>query len=231
MTAMSDGGAAQAELLRLWLEAQGKALGGTGQGAWNSADELFRSWAGLLGAFGPTAAGTATPFDPSEWLKPEGEAGMTLIRGWLGGAGLADLPGGGAGPAAEWQAYAAALERHRAITGAAWLAAFSEFAERARRARDDAGRHGTDPPDWDDLSRLWRDIADREFAATQRSEEFLEAQTALLRAGLECRRRVRERIEAVADLIGLPTRAEVDDLAEQIHALRAELRSLKDRDR
>lgn len=227
---MSDGGGAGAEMLRLWLETQGKLLRGADGNGWQRADTVFRAWSGFLESLGPTAAGTATPFDPSEWLKPEGEAGMTLLRGMLGGTGLGGLfPGDG--PVPEWQGYAAALDRHRAITGAAWLAAFRAFAEQARRAREDAIRHGTEPPDWDGLAALWRQIADAEFAATQRSEEFLEAQATLLRAGLECRRLVRERLEAVADLIGLPTRAEVDDLAEQIHALRQEIRALKGRER
>lgn len=228
---MSDGGGAEAELLRLWLEAQGQALGAGGGDPWSRAEALFRSWSGTLAGFGPTAAGTASPFDPSGWLKPEGEAGMTLLRGLLGGSGLGAALAGEEGPAPEWQAYSAALARHRALTGAAWLAAFSAFAERARRARDDAARHGTPPPDWDGLVAIWREIADREFAATQRRPDFLEAQATLLRAGLDCRRRARERIEAVAELVGLPTRAEVDDLAEQLHALRAELRALKARRR
>ena len=227
---MSDGGGAEAEALRLWLGAQAEALERMGNaGAWDRAEELFRAWCRLLDGASPTAASTATPFDPSEWLKPAGDAGMGLLAGWLGGGAA----GGGAAsgePAVEWRTYLDAPERHRAITGAAWLAAFREFAE-SRRAERDAKRLGREPPDWPALVALWQDIADREFAAVQRSDDYLAAQATLMRAGLDARARARAQVEAVAEALGLPTRAEVDDLAEQVETLRRALRRLEERDR
>lgn len=228
---MSEG--TDADLLRLWLEGQAGTDGPAAAGeVWSRAEELFRSWTRLTQAFGTPTAEVSGLFDPAAWLKPEGEAGLALLSRWLGGPG-----GPGADPLAqgaerlsgsrEWATYAAALERHRAITGAAWMAAFRAFAERARRLADDAKRHGTPAPGWAELEALWREIADAEFAATQRSKPYLEAQATLLAAGLKARARLRTEVEAMAELLGLPTRAEVDDMAEAIHTLRRELRALK----
>lgn len=228
---MSEG--TDADLLRLWLDAQpGAASADAGAEVWRRAEELFRSWTRLTQAFGTPSAEAAGLFDPAAWLKPEGEAGLALLSGWLGGRGgpAADPLGQGAervSGSREWVAYAAALERHRAITGAAWMAAFREFAERARRLADDARRHGNPAPGWAELETLWREIADAEFAATQRSKPYLEAQATLLAAGLKARARLRAEVEAMAELLGLPTRAEVDDMAEAIHRLRREIRALK----
>lgn len=227
---MAQGSGPGADALRLWLEAQAEALSGAARSAgWDRAEELFRAWCRLLEGFGPTAASTAAPFDPSEWLKPADSAGMGLLAGWLGGGAGAGRANGE--PAVEWRDYLAALERHRAITGAAWLAAFRAFAEEARRAFDDARRHEKPAPGLPELEALWRGIADREFAATQSSMPFLEGQEALLAAALDLRIRLRRDVEAVADLLGLPTRAEVDDMAEAIHQLRREVRALKRGDR
>lgn len=227
---MSDGGQDPSDLIRLWLERQAGAfvVDGASNAAWDRAEGIFRAWNQLASAFGPaTAGGTgAAAFDPSRWMTGADDGIATVLRGVLSSVGLADLPGGGAG-AESWQRYKAALDRYRAITGAAWLAAFREFAERARRDADDARRHGREPPAWDDLQDLWHRIADREFAETHRSEEFLEAQAALMQAGLDARRQARARVEAVADALGLPTRAEVDDLTETVHALRREVAALK----
>ena len=221
---MSDGGGSRADFMRLWLEAGAEAMGDAQRGAaWDRAEALFQAWTKLLEAAGPNAAATATPFDPSEWLKPADPAGMLLMEGWLSGAGLGGLMGEAGRPVEEWRAFSKALERHRAMTGAAWLAAFREFAERARRAEADAKRLGKEPPDWSEMTDLWREIADEEFAETQRSEDYLDAQRALLEAGADGGRRLRERIEEVAELIGLPTRAEIDDMAEEIDRLRRAL--------
>lgn len=225
---MSDGSGPEAEALRLWLEAQAETLSGAARSAgWERAEELFRAWCRLLESFGPTAASTAAPFDPSEWLRPADSAGMGLLAGWLGGG--APTGAASAEPAAEWRDYREALERHRAITGAAWLAAFRAFAEESRRAERDAKRLGGEPPDWPTLVALWQEIADREFAAVQRSDDYLAAQATLMRAALAARARARAEVEAVAEALGLPTRAEVDDLTAEVAELRRALARLGER--
>lgn len=228
---MSEGSGPEAEALRLWLEAQAEAPSGAARSAgWERAEGLFRAWCRLLEGFGPTAASTAAPFDPSEWLKPADQSGMGLLAGWLGGGAGATGDGGASGEAAvEWRDYLTALERHRTITGAAWLAAFRAFAEESRRAERDAKRLGREPPDWPALVALWQEIADREFAAVQRSDDYLSAQTTLMRAALAARARARAQVEAMAEALGLPTRAEVDELTAEVAELRRALARLGER--
>lgn len=227
---MADDGRDPGDTMRRWFERQAGAfaLDGASSAAWDRAEALYREWtafAGLTGA-GSAATRPAGLFDPRRWVATENDASMTVLQGILSTSALGVPPTGDG--ADSWQRYNAALESYRAITGAAWLGAFSTFAERAKRDTDDARRHGQEPPDLDALLGLWREIADHEFAETQCSAEFLETQTALLRAGLQCRRAARDRIEAVAGAIGLPTRSEIDDLTETVHALRIEVDRLRD---
>lgn len=222
---MSDGGG-PAELLRVWLEAQAGAMEDTaGSAAWERAEGLFQAWVKLLDGFGPNAGGTATPFDPAEWLKPADPTGMVMIESLLSGTGLGGLIGETSDrPGSEFAAYRAALDRLKSMTARAWLASFREFSERSDRLRREARRHGTEPPDWDRLSALWTEISDAEFARTQRSADYIGAQETVLAAGIALRRRVRTRVEELAELLGLPSRREIDDMAEELHALRRQLR-------
>jgi len=62
---------------------------------------------------------------------------------------------------------------------------------------------------------------------TYRSDGFLTAQRQLVEAWLALRARLRARIERFSDLLGIPTRREVDDLHETVAELRREIRALK----
>lgn len=223
---MADDGETDADRMRRWLEAEAERLGDVAHGAvWQRAEALFQAWSDLISSFGPSAAGTASPFDPSEWLKPANPGSMLILAEAATGAGGL-LREGGTDRVA-WRKWVAALDRHRALTGAAWLAVFREFAERSRRAEADARRHGKPPPDRATLEAMWLQIADAEFARTMTSDDFLTSQRTLLEAGLELRRALRERVEALAELTGLPTRAEVDDMAAELDRLRRDLRRLR----
>ena len=63
----------------------------------------------------------------------------------------------------------------------------------------------------------------------QRSDEFLAAQRDLIRTRLDCSAFLRGRIGRIAEMLGLPTRAEVDDLHQTIHGLKRDLRALHTR--
>lgn len=224
---MSDGGQDPSELFRLWFDRQAGAFAADALsgGAWDQAEALYRAWNGLAGGAG--VRGGRAPFDPGRWMGggSDNEASMTVVRGVLSMGGLGQAPEDH-DPGA-WDRYSEALGRAREIVGAAWLAAFREFAERARREADDARRHGRKPPDWQDMLKLWQDIGDDEFAALHRSDDFIAAQAELLSAGLACRRTARARIEQASSALGLPTRAEMDALTEEVAALRSALETLK----
>lgn len=222
---VSDGQRTDADFMRRWLEAEAARLGNTvADDAWDRAETLFRSWTDLLGPAGPSADG-ANPLDPSDWLQPAGQAGMLLLANALtGAAGLPNDPG----PDREvWRKWSAALERHRRLIGQAWLEAFRAFVERSRRVAAKARRDGAEPPDGRALEALWRECADERLARTMASKDYLATQRALLEAGLELRRAFGQRLEALAELAGLPSRTEIDDLTAELDRLRREVRTLR----
>ena len=188
--------------------------------AWN---RLAQVCAGASG--GPRGEGGGGPFDPVGWLDAAG--GGELWR-WFGGDAGADpwreqRDALTASP--QWLAYTAALERTRALMSAAWLNAFKRFTEDL--ARDH--QPGAAFPAWAAIQARWQEAADAELAAAQRAPDFLAAQRDLIRARLDCSSLLRGRIERIAGMLGLPTRAELDDLHESMHGLKREIRALRAR--
>jgi hypothetical protein len=234
---MSDGGGADGDLFRLWLDgvrafADRDPASGT---IWQRAEALHGAWARFAEAFGEAHAGRqarpgASPFDPAGWLRPEGEGGMADLWRWFEGPELADIlreERAAIRETREWLAFTAALNQFRAVVAEGWMRAFKAFVERLSaelaRARDEE----RPDPDWSEMTAIWRRVADAEMAKTHRSEAFLAAQRDLIEAQIAVRETLRRKIDRIAGFLGLPTRAELDDLHETVHALRRELRELK----
>lgn len=79
--------------------------------------------------------------------------------------------------------------------------------------------------DWRKAFSAWSTIANEEMIKNQRSAEFLAAQRDLLRAALDLRKLQQGVADTAADLFGLPSRREVDELSRQLTELRRELRA------
>ncbi|MEM9782847.1 MAG: poly(R)-hydroxyalkanoic acid synthase subunit PhaE, partial [Pseudomonadota bacterium] len=198
----------------------------------------------------------AGPFDPAGWLSGPGEGGMADLWRWLEGPGFADVLAEERRlirETREYIQYHAALEQYRIVMGQAWLRAFRAFAERLAEDGHPAGTgpendpdsdpdpdvssakdpstsghaRAEDAPSWDRLVALWREAADAEIARVQLSDDFVAAQRDLASAHLALSASIRDRVERVAQALGLPTRAEVDDLAAGMHAMQREVRNLK----
>ena len=235
---MTATGMSAEDLIRLWLEAGRAFSGGSGDGAgqaWQRAEALFSGWTGFAEAFAEEAARRdrgpgASPFDPAGWMRPPGEGGMADLWRWLEGPDFADLFAEErrlVAESREWAAFTAALEQYRGVIGQGWLAAFRAFAEAVLERGEAARAEGRAPPGWDETVALWRGIADAEMGRTYRSDAFLTAQRQLVEAWLALRERVRARIERFSELLGIPTRREVDDLHETVAELRREIRALR----
>jgi hypothetical protein len=235
---MSDRGTADQDLFQIWLASSRTFFAADSMNP-PMADSLKQKCEGLFAAWNrfartyaeASSAGTeGGPFDPVGWLDAAGGGGFDDLGRWFGAPE-------GAGPwreerdaliaSRQWIAYTAALERYRAVMGAAWLKAFKRFIEALTQ---DQGAHATASdglPGWEVIEARWRQAAGAELAAAQRSEDFLAAQRDLIRARLDCSALLRERIERFAGMLGLPTRAEVNDLHEAVHGLKRELRALR----
>ena len=231
---MSGSAGTGSDFLREWLERNRAMLEGGAGPLWQQCEHLYRAWAGafegLAGAHAARHGGPdASPFDPAGWLRAPGGGGMADLFRWLEGPalpGLSGLQAEGIRSAREWVAYLTATEQMKAVLAEGWLAAFRAFLDRA--AAED--RVGT-PPGWDRMLALWHEAAAEEMARTHRRPAFLAAQRDLMRAETDLRRHLRERVEAVAGELGLPTRAELDDLHECLHGLGREMRRMRARAR
>ena len=190
--------------------------------AWNRFAKTYSEAGG--GASGDAAGG---PFDPVGWLDTAGSSGFGDLWRWFGGPEGTDpwrAERDSLTTSRQWLAYMAALERYRAVMGAAWLKAFQRFAEELAQDRPEDGL-----PAWDVIQTHWQEAAGAELAAAQRSEDFLAAQRDLIRARLDCSALLRAGVEKMAGMLGLPTRAEVDDLHRTVHGLKRELRTIRAR--
>jgi len=232
---MTASGYTGSDFFRLWLEGNRTLLDGTGGPLWQQAERIFAAWQGFADAFaGAHAArhggGGSSPFDPAGWLRPEGGGGMADLFRWLEGP---ELPGPGTEHARamqgtrEWLAYLTATEQMKAVLAEGWIAAFRAFVERTAAEDRAATAAGTAAPGWDRMQAIWQEAAGAELARTYRRPAFLSASRDLLAAETALRRSLRERIERVADELGLPTRAEIDDLHAALHRLDRRLRRMQ----
>jgi len=232
---MPDRESAGSDFFRLWLEGNRALFESGGGPLWAQAERVFRDWSRFAEAFAAADAGRrtaegASPFDPAGWLRPAGGGGMADLLRWLEGPTFAGPAGEGAEwvrGTREWLAYLAAVEQMKAGLAEGWRAAFRAFVERFA-AEDRAAREAGRPaPGWDRMRAVWSEVASAEMAATYRKPACLAAQRDLIRAETELRASLRGRVERVATELGLPTRAELDDLSETVHAMGRELRRMR----
>ncbi|MEO1600463.1 MAG: poly(R)-hydroxyalkanoic acid synthase subunit PhaE [Pseudomonadota bacterium] len=218
------------DFLRQWLEAH-RALfsGGAAPPLWGRAEALYKAWSegveAMLGAHAERHHGPgASPFDPAGWMRSEGAGGMADLLRWLEGPAYADLfaeQRRAIRSTREWLAWLAAAEQMKAVLAQGWLAAFGRFAERIGAVPP------SEPLGWSAIVGLWQEIAGEEMTALYRTPAYLAAQRDLVAAETALRRALREQVEAVTALFGLPTRAELDDVHRSLHAFRREMRGLR----
>jgi len=223
---MSTGGTAETERLRLWLEQMIAAWQGQA-GAWTEAQEIYRAWSRYLDAWAGADAARrrgASPFDPAGWLCPEGAGGMADLLRWMEGPGLAPPFHGmreGLAGWREWIVYSVAAEEMKAVVGQGWIAALRDFADELAQASEEA------PQSLKDIETRWNAHTAGAIAALYRSEDFLTAQADLIRAETALRLRLQREAAAASELLGMPSRREIDDLHASVQALRRELRAAR----
>jgi len=236
---MPEGGTGDRDILRLWLEGSRAFLNANVDAArlWPQCQQMFATWSRvaskMAGGAGAARAGDHDgehPFDPVGWMRAEGQGRMADLWRWLEGpdfAGILDEHRRVLRESREWMAYVTALEQMQAVTAAGWMQAFRRFIDMLSRKMEAARDSDTEDPDWETMRVLWREIADVELAEMQRSDDYLTAQRELIRTQVDLRQVLRERIEEFADMLGLPTRAEIDDLHRAVDELRREAVALR----
>ena len=205
--------AAQAAFLRALAAAQSASSGFAsrlaGQGT-GGADPL-------------TADILAKIFDPQGWLGGTGRLDEAPTR-MADGPRLADLWNVERKFAAVLSAWAALRRRqldHDTVMLDAWTRATGAFAE----AVNERAEAGTPLSSARELMTLWTETANDALLETQRSEPFLKSQREVLKASTDLRLAQQDLGAVYADMLGYPTRAEIDDLHRGLTELRREVRA------
>lgn len=99
-----------------------------------------------------------------------------------------------------------------------WTEVCQRFQKRLAETRPEGAGEALD---------LWNATVDETLMRFNRSEAFADLQRRFVRAAMRYRQEQRRIVERAAELYDLPTRSEVDALAERIHALERENRALK----
>jgi polyhydroxyalkanoate synthase subunit PhaE len=169
-----------------------------------------------------TAALLQRIFDPREWLKATGFMDETVQR-LAEGPQFADfghIEGKLVVLTTAWAQLRTASIEHQTHVLGAWTKAVTEFAAKL----NEAASKGTSLGSRSDLVAIWVEIANRHQLEMQTMPVFLENQLKLLRASTELRLAQQELADLYGEVLGLPTRAEMDDLTRTVSELRRELR-------
>lgn len=168
-------------------------------------------------------------FDPREWLSATGYMDEN-VRRVAEGPKLADLGNIERKFAVLMQAWSnvrALSTQHSLHVLEAWSKAANEFAGKLNESIAKGESLGMRK----DTVDQWVEIANRHLLEAQRSEPFLETQRKLLRASSELRIAQQDIGDYYNELLGMPTRAEIDDLSKGLAELKREFRADRRRQR
>jgi len=202
--------------------------------AGESLRELVESSLRLSQALGPAAVKTEAAdgvtlellqkiFDPREWLSATGYMDDN-VRRVAEGPKLADL-----GNIERkfvvlmnaWSEVRAQSARHSEHVLRAWSKAAAEFAGKLNEAIAKGESLGTRT----DTINMWVETANRHLLVAQRSPPFLETQRKLLQASSNLRIAQQDIGDFYNELLGMPTRSEIDDLSKTVAELKREIRA------
>lgn len=110
---------------------------------------------------------------------------------------------------------------YQAIVQKAWNTAFERF------SKSFASNKGEAPATWRGLTDRWLAVANEVLIEAHRSDEFVEAQSRMLRAASDYRLQERKMAEAWCAASHIPTRTEMDEMQRVVTELRRELRLLR----
>jgi polyhydroxyalkanoate synthesis regulator phasin len=91
------------------------------------------------------------------------------------------------------------------------------------------GKSGEPAGSWRQALAFWVETANEVLLETQRGEAYLATQRKQLSASTELRLAQRELIEHYGEMLGVPTRSEIDELHRTVTELRREVRALQRR--
>lgn len=163
--------------------------------------------------------------DPREWMSVTGFMDATVQR-LAEGPKFADfghVEQMNASLAKAWGTLCTVNAQHQSNVLKAWTEAISDFVGKLNAT----ATKGEPLTSRSELVSMWVEIGNRHLIEAQSSEPFLKTQRELLRASLDFRLAQQALTNFYADLFGIPTRPEIDDLARMVADLRREVRTYR----
>ena len=126
--------------------------------------------------------------------------------------------------------YQLSLKRDRAVAAftkivqRAWNAAFQRFSQSLVGTRDKA------PTTWRGLTDKWLAVANETLIEAHRTDEFVQAQSRVMRSASDYRLQERELAESWCVACHIPTRSEMDEMQRLVTELRRRVRILERRE-
>ena len=168
-------------------------------------------------------------FDPRAWFSSLGGMDEALQR-MAEGPRLADLWDTERKLLNVFNAWTALRRRsteHNTVMLEAWTRAAGAFAKTLNEKAERKETLGS----WREVLALWVETANTALLETQRSEKYLESQREILKASTDLRLAQQELAAFYSEMLGYPTRTELDDVHRTVTELRRELRALQRADR
>lgn len=160
--------------------------------------------------------------DPREWLQATGLID-DAVRRLTDAPKLSDLwqiEGKYLLLIKAWSEVRALSVEHSTLVLGGWAKAAAEFTSTLK-----ANIEKNAPVSRGDLVSQWVETANRYLIEVQDSSEYLETQRKLMKASIDLRMAQRDLTEFYSEVLSLPTRTEVDDLARMVSELRREMRA------
>jgi len=181
------------------------------------------------GAMGGTMGSAPNPMgmfafmDPKTWAQTAPDQIRTFLQNIAAGPRFADLATPQVEAAEVWREtldYQTAAADFASVLQSAWTKALETFSQ--SYSIEDLQEGNVQ-----EALDAWLKAANAALLQSQHSEEFMDAQRRLLRAGMEIQARQKDIAEQWSAAYQMPTRTEIDDLTRIVHELRRELRATK----
>jgi polyhydroxyalkanoate synthase subunit PhaE len=163
--------------------------------------------------------------DPREWMSVTGFMDATVQRLTEGPkfADFGHVEQMYAALAKAWGQLCMVNAEHQSNVLKAWTKAIGEFVSTLNKT----AAKGTPLTSRSEIVAIWVEIGNRHLIEAQSSEPYLKTQRELLRASLDFRLAQQAITNFYAELFGVPTRPEIDDLARMVADLRREVRTYR----
>lgn len=163
---------------------------------------------------------------PNQWIKSSGNLFDLTAHKLSEGpffSGISDFDQRMAKLSDDWKELMSSSQQYQAVVMESWTQAYALYIERAKEQQSQTQQ----PLSPKELITLWSNITNDELMSLHRSEEYLNAQKAVIKASMNYRLSEKEIAQEFCEAMHIPTRSEIDDLHLTVTELKREIRKLK----